>query len=71
MDGFNNERAHGILAQPAILQGEVKNDRQLFDHIRIFAGSEPVIVVGHGWLPIEQFVASMTVKEFCQHWKGD
>ncbi len=71
VDVFKNSRAHGILAQPAILQGEVKNHDQLFDYVRIFAGGEPVIVVGHGWNPTEQFVAQMTVKEFIRHWQGD
>ena len=64
-------RAHGILAQPAILQGEVKNDDRLFDYVRIFASGAPVTVVGHGWNSTEQFVATMSVKEFIERWQGD
>lgn len=29
-----------------------------------------VILVGHGWNPTEQFVGTMTVREFRQHWRG-
>ena len=71
VDVLKTSRAHGILAQPAILQDEVKNDEQLFDYVRIFAGGRPVIIVGHGWNPTEQFVAQMTSKEFLQRWQGD
>ena len=71
VDVLKTSRAHGILAQPAILQDEVKNDEQLFDYVRIFAGGEPVTVVGHGWNSTEQFIATMTVKEFIKRWQGD
>jgi len=71
VDVFKHPHAHGIIAQPPVLLNEVRNDEQLFDYVRIFAGGHPVIVVGHGWNPTEQFVAQMTAKEFLQHWQGD
>ena len=71
VDVFTTDYAHGLIAQPAILLDEVRNDGQLFAYVRIFAGGDPVIVVGHGWDERERFLVSMTVKEFIQHWQGD
>ena len=71
VDVVKEPRAHALFGLPAITQGRVTSDGQLFDVVRALPADTEILLVGHGWTEQEMFTVRLTPLEFIQHWKGD